>query len=76
MPHVADPAFPGDFRLNRNAQRLGEQQGAPAVFKAYISMYDPARADSVRYVRVDDSVYNGLRRIAAGIDDDILQTKK
>jgi phosphonate transport system substrate-binding protein len=41
---------------------------APAVFKAYISMWDPARADSIRYVRVDDSVYNGLRKIAAGID--------
>ena len=49
---------------------------APAVFKAYISMYDPARADSIRYVRIDDSVYNGLRKIAAGIDDEILQTKK
>jgi phosphonate transport system substrate-binding protein len=49
---------------------------APAVFKAYISMYDPGRADSIRYMRVDDSVYNGLRKIAAGIDNDILQTKK
>ena len=48
---------------------------APAVFKAYISMWDPARADSIRYVRVDDSAYNGLRKIAAGIDI-ILPAKK
>ena len=41
---------------------------APDVFKAYISMYDPGRADSIDYVRVDDSAYNGLRKIAAGID--------
>lgn len=41
---------------------------APAVFKEYISMYDPGRADSINYVRVDDSAYNGLRKIAAGID--------
>jgi phosphonate transport system substrate-binding protein len=49
---------------------------APDVFKAYISMYDPGRADSIRYIRIDDSVYNGLRKIAAGIDNEILQVKK
>jgi len=47
---------------------LNMHKNAPAVFKAYISMYEPERADSIDYVRVDDSAYNGLRKIAAGID--------
>jgi phosphonate transport system substrate-binding protein len=47
---------------------LNMRREAPDVFKLYISMYEPGRADSMNYVRVDDSAYNGLRKIAAGID--------
>lgn len=47
---------------------LNMRTDAPDVFKLYISMYEPGRADSMSYVRVDDSAYNGLRKIAAGID--------
>jgi phosphonate transport system substrate-binding protein len=47
---------------------LNMRTEAPDVFKLYISMYEPGRADSMNYVRVDDSAFNGLRKIAAGID--------
>jgi phosphonate transport system substrate-binding protein len=67
-PIVMRPDINPMFAERVREAYLSMPTDAPAVFKAYISMYDPARADSERYVRVDDSVYNGLRKIASGID--------
>jgi phosphonate transport system substrate-binding protein len=67
-PIVMRPDINAQFTERVRQAYLNMATEAPAVFKAYISMYDPARADSMRYVRVDDSVYNGLRKIASGID--------
>lgn len=67
-PIVMRPDINAQFTERVREAYLNMPTEAPAVFKAYISMYDPARADRIRYVRVDDSVYNGLRKIAAGID--------
>ena len=75
-PIVMRPDINTQFTERVREAYLNMPTEAPAVFKAYISMFDPARADSIRYIKVDDSVYNGLRKIAAGIDNDILQTKK
>jgi phosphonate transport system substrate-binding protein len=67
-PIVMRPDINAQFTERVREAYLNMSMDAPAVFKAYISMYDPARADSMRYVRVDDSAYNGLRKIASGID--------
>jgi phosphonate transport system substrate-binding protein len=56
------------FTERVRAAYLNMRTQAPDVFKLYISMYEPGRADSMNYVRVDDSAFNGLRKIAAGID--------
>ena len=37
------------------------------AFHAYMSMYFPKQADSLSYISADDSLYNGLRKIASGI---------
>jgi phosphonate transport system substrate-binding protein len=67
-PIVMRPDINAQFTGRVRDAYLNMPTEAPAVFKAYISMYDPGRAGSIRYIRVDDSVYNGLRKIAAGID--------
>jgi len=67
-PIVMRPDINPKFTERVREAYLNMRQEAPDVFKAYISMYDPGRADSISYVRIDDSAYNGLRKIAAGID--------
>jgi phosphonate transport system substrate-binding protein len=42
---------------------------APDVMKAFWSMYFPNQADSMWYLPAYDSLYNGLRKIAAGVGD-------
>jgi phosphonate transport system substrate-binding protein len=45
------------------------------AFHSYMSMYFPKQADSLGYIEVSDSLYDGLRKIAAGIGD-LTPTKK
>jgi phosphonate transport system substrate-binding protein len=45
------------------------------AFHAYMAMYFPKQADSLQYIVVDDTLFNGLRRIATGIGD-LTPTKK
>ena len=45
------------------------------AFHSYISMYFPKQADSLSYITVNDSLYDGLRKIASGIGD-LSPTKK
>jgi phosphonate transport system substrate-binding protein len=47
----------------------------PKTFHDYWSMYMPKQADSMSYMRVDDSIYDGLRKIAGSIGD-LTPTKK
>lgn len=47
---------------------LNLQQDAPDVFAAYIRLYHP-NLKGLSYIAVDDSMYNGLRKIARGIKD-------
>lgn len=41
---------------------------APNVFAAYIKLYHP-KLDGLSYMPVQDSMYNGLRKVARGIKD-------
>jgi phosphonate transport system substrate-binding protein len=45
------------------------------AFHAYMSMYFPKQADSLSYIAASDSLYDGLRKIASGLDNSTL-TKK
>jgi phosphonate transport system substrate-binding protein len=45
------------------------------AFHSYMSMYFPKQADSLSYITVNDSLYDGLRKIASGIGD-LTPTKK
>ena len=45
------------------------------AFHSYMAMYFPKQADSLGYIQVNDSVYDGLRKIASGIGD-LTPTKK
>jgi phosphonate transport system substrate-binding protein len=45
------------------------------AFHSFMAMYFPKQADSLGYVPVDDSLYDGLRKIAGGIGD-LTPTKK
>ena len=47
----------------------------PKTFHDYWSMYMPKQADSMCYIRVDDSIYDGVRKIAGSIGD-LTPTKK
>jgi phosphonate transport system substrate-binding protein len=42
-------------------------QDGHEAFHAFMSMYFPKQADSLSYLSADDSLYNGLRKIASGI---------
>jgi phosphonate transport system substrate-binding protein len=44
-------------------------QDGPEAFRAYMGMYFPKQLDSLQYIVVDDTLFNGLRQIAAGIGD-------
>lgn len=54
---------------------INMKTGAPQAFHDYWSMYMPKQADSMSYMPVDDSIYNGLRKIAGSIGD-LTPTKK
>jgi len=47
---------------------LNLAKDAPEVFAAYIKLYHP-KLNGLSYMTVDDSMYNGLRKIARGIKD-------
>ncbi len=47
---------------------LNLAKDAPNVFAAYIKLYHP-KLNGLSYMTVDDSMYNGLRKIARGIKD-------
>jgi phosphonate transport system substrate-binding protein len=47
---------------------LNLAKDAPDVFAAYIKLYHP-KLNGMSYMTVDDSMYNGLRKIARGIKD-------
>lgn len=45
------------------------------AFHSYMAMYFPKQADSMSFIAVGDTLYDGLRKIAAGIGD-LTPTKK
>jgi phosphonate transport system substrate-binding protein len=51
------------------------KKDAPSVFHEYMAMYFPKQADSMSYLPVNDSMYDGLRKIAGSIGD-LTPTKK
>jgi len=51
------------------------KRDAPALFHDYMAMYFPKQTDSMSYLPVNDSMYDGLRKIAGAIGD-LTPTKK
>jgi phosphonate transport system substrate-binding protein len=54
---------------------LDMPKDAPALFHEYMSMYFPKQADSMSYIPANDSLFNGLRKIAGSLGD-LTPTKK
>jgi phosphonate transport system substrate-binding protein len=54
---------------------LDMPKDAPALFHSYMAMYFPKQADSMSYLPANDSLYNGLRKIAGSIGE-LTPTKK
>jgi phosphonate transport system substrate-binding protein len=54
---------------------LDMPRDAHEVFHEYMAMYFPKQADSMSYLSANDSLYNGLRKIAGTITD-LAPTKK
>jgi phosphonate transport system substrate-binding protein len=54
---------------------LDMPRDAHEVFHEYMAMYFPKQADSMSYLPANDSLYNGLRKIAGTITD-LAPTKK
>jgi phosphonate transport system substrate-binding protein len=67
-PIVMRPDINPQFAERVRQAYLNMPTDAPDVWKAYVTAYALGSSDSVRYTRVEDSCYNGLRKIAAGID--------
>lgn len=67
-PIVARNDLNKEFVKKIQALYLNLAKDAPDVFAAYIKLYHP-KLNSLSYMAVDDTMYNGLRKIAAGIKD-------
>lgn len=67
-PIVARNDLNKDFVKKIQGLILNLAKDAPDVFAAYVKLYHP-KYNNLSYMAVDDSMYNGLRKIAAGIKD-------
>ncbi|HEY4325563.1 MAG TPA: phosphate/phosphite/phosphonate ABC transporter substrate-binding protein [Mucilaginibacter sp.] len=67
-PIVARNDLNKDFVKKIQSLYLNMAKDNPAIFKAYISLYH-THAEKLSYMTVQDSMYNGLRKIAGGIKD-------
>jgi len=74
-PICIRPDVNAEFAEKVRQAYINLKRDAPSVFHEYMSMYFPKQADSMSYLRVDDSMYNGLRKIAGSIGD-LTPTKK
>jgi phosphonate transport system substrate-binding protein len=54
---------------------LDMPRDAHELFHEYMSLYFPKQADSMSYITANDSLYNGLRKIASSLGD-LTPTKK
>ena len=57
-----------DFALKIKNLYLNMAKDAPSVFQAYIKLYN-THIERLSYIPVSDTMYNGLRKIAAGVKD-------
>jgi phosphonate transport system substrate-binding protein len=48
---------------------LDMPRDAHALFHEYMSLYFPKQADSMSYITANDTLYNGLRKIASSLGD-------
>ena len=67
-PIVARNDLNKDFVKKIQGLFINLAKDAPDVFAAYIKLYHP-KLDGLSYMSVQDSMYNGLRKIARGIKD-------
>jgi phosphonate transport system substrate-binding protein len=67
-PIVARNDLNKDFVKKIQGLYLNLAKDAPDVFAAYIKLYHP-KLNGLSYMTVQDSMYNGLRKIAGGIKD-------
>jgi len=67
-PIVARNDLNKDFVKKIQNLYLNMATDAPLVFGGYIKLYHP-KLTGLSYMTVDDSMYNGLRKIARGIKD-------
>lgn len=68
-PLCMRPEVNAAFTAKVRQAYLDLKKDAPDIMKAYWSMYFPKQADSMWYLPAHDSLYNGLRKIAAGVGD-------
>jgi len=67
-PIVARNDLNKDFVKKIQGLYLNLAKHAPDIFAAYIKLYHP-KLNGLSYMMVQDSMYNGLRKIAGGIKD-------
>ncbi|HZY37047.1 MAG TPA: phosphate/phosphite/phosphonate ABC transporter substrate-binding protein [Mucilaginibacter sp.] len=67
-PIVARNDLSKDFVKKIQGLYLNLSKDAPDIFAAYIKLYHP-KLNGLSYMTVQDSMYNGLRKIARGIKD-------
>ena len=67
-PIVARNDLNKDFVKKIQGLYLNLAKDAPGIFAAYIKLYHP-KLNGLSYMTVQDSMYNGLRKIAGGIKD-------
>jgi phosphonate transport system substrate-binding protein len=74
-PLCMRPEVNAAFTAKVRQAYLDMPKDAPDVMKAYWSMYFPKQADSMSYLPINDSMFDGLRKIAGSIGD-LTPTKK
>ena len=67
-PIVARNDLNKDFVKKIQGLYLNLAKDTPDIFAAYVKIYHP-KLNGLSYMTVQDSMYNGLRRIAGGIKD-------
>jgi phosphonate transport system substrate-binding protein len=66
-PYCMRPEINAAFTEKVRQALLRMPQDGHEAFHAYMSMYFPKQADSLSYIAANDSMYDGLRKIANGV---------
>jgi phosphonate transport system substrate-binding protein len=74
-PICMRPEVNAAFREKVKQALLDMPRDGREAFLAYMSMYFPKQADSLSYMPIQDSMFNGLRAIATSVGD-LTPTKK